>query len=619
MDLDKLCLNCLKEKPNAQDKCPYCGFDNADYVMRENQLPPYTILNGKYVIGHVIDIGGFGIVYQAMDLYLNKVVAIKELFPTSMMTRNTDTHTGEISASYTAAKDNINEVREKFIREARTLAKYENIEGIVRVKDLFEENGTAYFVMEYLEGIDLKEYVRQKGTLTFQETMTLLRPIFEALKILHAEGIIHRDISPDNIMLLNDGRVKLLDFGGVKNTMNQSSKKSEMVMVKRGYTPIEQYSTSDNIGPWTDIYALCATIYKCITGITPSDPVELMKDGIEPPSKKGVKIPAKAEKALLKGMEVNYPKRIKDMGELMDAFYGETKNAKNEKYTNTGEQSSSEKAHKDEIKRITRLAIAGVIIGAIAVAIATACIMYVVLNKGDKPAPTTVAEATVTSTPNAIPEATETPMSSSTLSVDSTIEKIRNSKVGDYVTYGEYEQENNKIKEIEWEILAKEDNRILVISKYGLDCQPYNSKKESVTWEKSSIRKWLNEQFINDAFTDNERERIPTVTVTADENPEYNTNPGNDTQDKVFLLSIKEVNTYFDSIDEMTCKPTRYAKLQGAYTNSGVGNCSWWLRSPGNGEENAAFVYNRGGVKCSGDFVTIGRNGVRPAMWIDLN
>ncbi len=331
----KLCLNCMEEKPNAYGRCPHCGFDNANYVSRKNQLPPYTVLNRKYVIGRVIDAGGFGIVYLAKDFYSNSTIAIKEFFPASMMTRDTGTYNGEISTTYLASPKDIDEMRQKFLREARVLARFQDLEGIVHIKDLFEENGTAYMAMEYLDGIELKDYLQRNGTLTFQETITLLRPVMNALKTLHGEGIVHRDISPDNIMLLKNGGVKLLDFGGAKNTLHQSDKRSEMVMIKKGYTPIEQYSTNSNIGPWTDIYALCATIYRCIVGETLPEPMELSTKKIIPPSQMGVKIPLRAEKTLLKGLEINYSNRIKNIRELIDVFYRDA--------SKTGEKTSKQK------------------------------------------------------------------------------------------------------------------------------------------------------------------------------------------------------------------------------------------------------------------------------------
>ena len=163
-------------------------------------------------------------------------------------------------------------------------------------------------------------------------------------------------------------------------------------------------------------------------------------------------------------------------------------------------------------------------------------------------------------------------------------------------------------------VLGKEDNRILIISKYALDCRPYNTSYTDVTWETCTLRKWLNNNFINSAFTADEKAMIPTVTVSADKNPNYSTNPGNATQDQVFLLSITEANKYFSQ-----CKATEYAVAGGAYVNSDNGNCWWWLRSPGDNQCYAAIVFSGGDVHEGGDGVYNGRRAVRPALWIDLN
>ncbi len=198
---------------------------------------------------------------------------------------------------------------------------------------------------------------------------------------------------------------------------------------------------------------------------------------------------------------------------------------------------------------------------------------------------------------------------------------LKSAKVGDYIRFGSYEQENDfsSGKEaIEWLVLASKDNRILVISSYGLDCEPYNVKRENVTWESSSLRKWLNEEFINEAFSDEEKAMIPTVTVSADENPNHSTNPGKETQDQVFLLSILEVKKYFTDISA-SCKPTSKAVAQGVYTNDDNGNGWWWLRSPGYGQKYAARVYSDGSVDCNGLSVHYDNHCVRPALWINLN
>lgn len=201
-------------------------------------------------------------------------------------------------------------------------------------------------------------------------------------------------------------------------------------------------------------------------------------------------------------------------------------------------------------------------------------------------------------------------------------EKLKTTKVGDYVFFGTYEQDNdtsNGKEDIEWLALEVKDDKVLLISKYALDCQQYNTSDTGVTWETCTLRNWLNNNFINSAFTANEKAMIPTVTVSADENPSYSTNPGNATQDQVFLLSITEANKYFSSDSARQCKSTEYAVAGGAHANSSDGNCWWWLRSPGDGQGNAASVGSDGVVYEYGVYVYNDIYAVRPALWIDLD
>ena len=207
--------------------------------------------------------------------------------------------------------------------------------------------------------------------------------------------------------------------------------------------------------------------------------------------------------------------------------------------------------------------------------------------------------------------------------------QIKNAKVGDIVYFGTYEQDNdtsNGKENIEWRVLAKENSRVLVISDKALDRQPYNSSyTEEVTWENCSLRKWLNGTFLNKAFSTEEQAQIQNTTVSADNNPQYSTNPGNATTDKVFLLSINEVEKYFNSDEARKCAPTAYAKAQGASTSdtcktpSGAATCWWWLRSPGDDQSSAAYVYFGGNVFELGNYVFSGLNAVRPAMWITID
>lgn len=200
-------------------------------------------------------------------------------------------------------------------------------------------------------------------------------------------------------------------------------------------------------------------------------------------------------------------------------------------------------------------------------------------------------------------------------------EQLKGIKIGNYIKFGAYEQDNNTSngKEyIQWQVLAKEGNRILVISKYALDSQPYNTTRSDVTWKTCTLRRWLNNDFINAAFSAEEKAIIPTVTVSSDKNPEYSTNPGNATQDQVFLLSITEAKKYFSSDSARQCEPTDFAVAKGA-RKSDNGNCPWWLRSPGCFQVNAAGVNHGGYVGVYGQYVDYDLDAVRPALWIDLN
>lgn len=200
-------------------------------------------------------------------------------------------------------------------------------------------------------------------------------------------------------------------------------------------------------------------------------------------------------------------------------------------------------------------------------------------------------------------------------------EKLRDAKVGDYILFGTYEQDNNTSngkEDIEWLVLEIKDGKALIISKYALDCQPYNRSYTDVTWETCTLREWLNNDFVNVAFSAEEQAIIPTVTVYADKNPEYSTNPGNATQDKIFLLSITEASKYFSTDSARQCEPTDYAVANGAGKLWG-GYSFWWLRSPGDRQSNAATVDYNGVIGERGCYVKYSCPAVRPALWIDLN
>ena len=283
------------------------------------------ILNNRYVIEEVLGEGGFGITYKGIDRLLDVEVAIKEYFPQGFVTRN-NVYSQEITITQMKYEDLFYKGKQRFLSEARVLAKFNKEPGIVSVTDFFEENNTAYIVMEYLDGITLKGYMEYNGLLSVNDILELMVPLMKALDVVHKAGLIHRDISPDNIMLLGNGGVKLMDFGAAR-MYTEYGQKSLSIMLKHGYAPEEQYRTHGVQGPWTDIYALSATIYKCITGITPLESLQrVLADTLQSPSQLGIAIQPWQEYALLKGLSVRQEDRYQNIQEFCMDLYGDGNN-----------------------------------------------------------------------------------------------------------------------------------------------------------------------------------------------------------------------------------------------------------------------------------------------------
>ena len=241
IDIDRICLGCMQEKPTAGGECPYCGFDVETYEHETRWLPLMHILNGRYMLGKVLGEGGFGITYIGIDLNLQSRVAIKEYFPLGLVSRETTGVTRTSVSPLTGEKGNIydNGLR-KFVEEAQGVSKFDSLEGIVTVKDFFFENATAYMVMEYLDGSTLKAYLKEhEGKIPAEQALKYIRPIIEALQKVHESGMIHRDISPDNIMLTKEGKVKLIDFGSAR-ALTRDENQTFTIMLKHGYAPPEQ-------------------------------------------------------------------------------------------------------------------------------------------------------------------------------------------------------------------------------------------------------------------------------------------------------------------------------------------------------------------------------------------
>lgn len=316
--IEKLCLGCLGEMNENERYCSQCGFDN-EQPKEPHHLAPRTILAGKYLVGKVLGEGGFGITYLGFDLNLNIKVAIKEYFPSGFVARSGN---GATVTPFTGSSaDYYGNGIEKFLNEARSLARFHNLEGIVEVRDFFRENGTAYIVMEFVEGENLRTALeRRGGKMPAAEVTALMMPLVSSLAKVHQTGLVHRDISPDNIMLTPDGRLKLLDFGAARDV---AGSKSVSVVLKPGYAPEEQYRTHGELGAWTDIYALCGTMYKLITGVTPPESIErLTGDTLQAPSRLGVPMNPAQEAAVMRGLSVRKEGRFVTTGELYAALYG---------------------------------------------------------------------------------------------------------------------------------------------------------------------------------------------------------------------------------------------------------------------------------------------------------
>jgi len=312
------CINCFEELNSENEQCN-CGFEESKYRVGSHVLRPGTILNNMYCVGRELGEGGFGITYVGFDLNLELKIAIKEFYMNGYNSRmNTVSDTVSVTAS--SAQEIFSSNKDKFVREGRILAQAYNNDGVVHVHSFFTANNTAYIVMEYLDGKDLKAHLNEKGKMTVEEVFKIFYPIMRTLNMLHERNLIHRDISPDNIIVTKDGTVKLIDFGAARETANGN--KSLSVVLKHGYAPPEQYQTHGRQGPWTDVYALSATIYKCLTGVTPPEAMDRMmgQQELVPASQLSESCSAEVSNALAKGLETNIAERYRSMGELADAL-----------------------------------------------------------------------------------------------------------------------------------------------------------------------------------------------------------------------------------------------------------------------------------------------------------
>lgn len=309
------CYHCMKTIEEGAQFCPHCGQSTQD-ASAPHHLLPGTILNAKYFVGNVIGEGGFGITYVGLDLTLQLKIAVKEFYPNGYANRNHEA-SQRVTLNYQKAGEYFKNGKERFLQEAQSLAKFSREPGIVNVRDFFTENETAYIIMDFIEGVTLAKKLENGAVFRAEDTFRVMLPVMAVLDKMHAAQIVHRDISPDNMMLAADGSITLMDFGSARY-FTGAEKKTMSVQYKPGYAPYEQYDSEGNQGPWTDVYGLCATMYRCITGQAPADSLNrVSRDGLKKPSELGVRIPAALENVLMYGLAVFPEQRCRSMQELM--------------------------------------------------------------------------------------------------------------------------------------------------------------------------------------------------------------------------------------------------------------------------------------------------------------
>ena len=644
-----------------------------------------TRLIGRYTIEGVLGQGGFGITYLGMDELHKKKVAIKEFFPQGIVTRNIE-YEDTVTVTLVGEKENYDKGKERFLKEAQTMAMFSKDKGIVKALDFFEINNTAYIVMEYLEGVTLKQYLRENKRIDAEDLVELLVPLIEALDEIHSQGLIHRDISPDNIMVLPDGRIKLMDFGAARD-YTEFGEKSLSIVLKPGYAPPEQYQTHGVQGPWTDIYALCATMYKCITGENPPDAIDrLVDDHLKKISTFGITVSPQIEEAIIKGMSVAAKDRYQNVGDFCEDLYGgyeensepeaeesqadpvvaeanvETKmdmlteETPQSKYSTTEAVQEREKLISKELSENAGLTSEE--------NVAKAGIETDKNDAGNKVPEQSPEKEKVSITSEVAKEELVNRKKSPEKKVSDNVVVLRillvislfatsimgwyfgilsivtllcliadfviikkisqkkdkkpEYKIGEAIEFGNYPQDKDGTeKPIEWIVMKNEGNQVLLLSKYVLDAKPYYEEVEEVTWETSDIRQWLNNEFYTTAFNKAEKAKIQTSLIKNEDNLEHGTSGGNDTEDKVFLLSEKEAETLFSNDEERIAKATEYAEKSGVYVNEEK-TVLWWLRSPGCSRDYAAEVSYYGWINRSGCDVNSYDVGVRPALHLNL-
>lgn len=313
----ELCMNCFSVK-GQYEVCPFCGYVEGTKPKQPHYLTPGTILANHFIVGNAIGFGGFGITYKCFDTTLGVVVAVKEFYPAGLVNRAP----GECSVGLLSGdKQNQYQAQlKRFLMEAQSIAQFGKAKDIVNVYDFFEANNTAYIIMEYVDGVLLKDYLERQGRMEPEVALNVIHPIIEAVKKIHAKGIIHRDISPDNIFISDERNVKIFDFGAAQLNDSSEGMAGEKI-IKVGYSAPEQYRDKSKQGFFTDIYSVGAILYQMVTGIKPMEATEReFKDSLKSPAELGVDIEPNIDRAIMEAMAVRPELRFQSIQQFEDAL-----------------------------------------------------------------------------------------------------------------------------------------------------------------------------------------------------------------------------------------------------------------------------------------------------------
>ena len=580
-EIEKICLRCMRISDDV-GICPYCGREKTGQQTWSKALAPGTILNNKILIGNILGKGGYGITYIGYDMLLEYRVAIKEFFPDEMVDRAEDGRTvlvldevnGEEYQRETTA----------YLREARILAEFSKFPGIVAIKDLFYENNTGYLIMEYLQSGNLRKYVDSKGGwLEVKEALELMEPVISILGRLHKSGLIHRDISPDNIMMDEDGSVKLIDFGGSKKV---GLNNQQVFLGKWGFAPLEQMlSKLSEQGPWTDIYGICATLYCLMTSEVPQSSYERNeKDELIDIAQYNINIDKKVAAAIMKGLSMNPRDRQQNIDELYKDLYGYYPD----------EKPVEEKARvlKD---RTGRIWFGEYPMNEITGSQLNSDIVYAEYNQDNV--------AVVGSERYLRMPIFRTPSQEKDL-LSTVIKTKQEQELTGYRYF--------KFNLLPWKVLEERKDRITLQSEYVIDFQPYDREKylkmtdkeisrirTGICWEKSKIREWLNSVFVRRTFSDAERQMLQVTAI----NTPVSALSDKITYDKVYIPSIEEIRYGFDYdislqrgknresriLDDAPCSQYVAALADGIFEQNSYG-----LRSRGHIDEDDSYICQEG-------------------------